>query len=125
MAMHAALLSGLVVMAQAAGPPSPVFLACSMPANGVTAERIFRVAPGSFQEWDAAKQDFGKNFCEAFACSKTPERMEGSISSASVSYTVGIVNDTGEGYWRAAGASGLSANKGACRVVPAPTPRGR
>jgi len=123
MAMNAALLSGLVVLAQAAGAGSPVFLACNFPgpAGAATpAERTFRVAPGSFQEWDAAKQAFGQNLCLAFACAKTADRTEGNISSASVSYTVGVVNGTGEGYWRAAGASGLAANHGSCRVIAAP-----
>jgi hypothetical protein len=110
-----------------AGGAQPVILACNLPVQAVAgaavvppAERVFRVAPGSFQEWDARKQAFGENFCAAFACAKTPGRMEGNISSASVSYTVGVVSGTSEGYWRATGASGLAAKQGACRIVAAP-----
>ena len=130
MAMNVALISGLVVLAQSAELGPPVILACNLPTPAVagappapSAERIFRVAPGSFQEWDAGKQAFGANFCAAFACAKTPGRMEGNISSASVSYTVGVVSGTGGGYWRAAGASGLSANQGVCRVIATPPSR--
>lgn len=124
MAMNAVLLSGVALLAQAAGAGSPVVLACNLPtpaAAGASADRIFRVAPGQFQEWDAARKTFGANHCLAFACAKTPDRTEGSISSASVSYTVGVVTGTGEGYWRATGASGLAANKGSCRIVADPS----
>jgi hypothetical protein len=126
MAMHVALLSGLALMAQAA-MPAPVVLSCSMPARLVAgaasappSERIFRVGAGSFQEWDAAQRKFGGNLCGAFTCRKTADRLEGNIGSASVTYTVGIVTGTSEGYWRAVGASGLAATKGACRVITAP-----
>jgi hypothetical protein len=128
MAMHVALLSGLALMAQAASP-APVVLSCSIPARLVAGsapvaptERIFRVGVGSFQEWDAAQRKFGGNLCGAFACRKSADRMEGNIGSASVTYTVGIVTGTSEGYWRAVGASGLAANKGPCRVITAPGP---
>ena len=128
--MRAAFLCGLAVLAQAAGAraQSPVFLACNIPARAAPGgppaapvERTFRVAPGSFQEWDAARHQFGRNLCLAFACVKTADRSEGSVGSASVTYTVGIVAATGEAYWRALGASDLGATQGPCRVVPAPT----
>ena len=131
MAMNAFLLiSGLVVFAQAPVAPSPVVVACRFPGQSIAGapasaptERVFRLAPGSFQEWDAATKKFGQNICLSYACAKTPDRTEGSISSASVSYTVGITNGTGDAYWRAQGASGLAANHGACRVVAQPTSR--
>ena len=129
MAMRVALFCGLAVLAPsaAAHAQSPVVLACQLPAASAAgaaaaapAERLFRVAPGSFQEWDAAQRKFGTNLCAAYACAKTPDRTEGSIGSASVSYTVGILHATGEGYWRATGASGLATDHGPCRVAAAP-----
>ena len=125
--MRAALFCGLAMLAQsaAAHAQSPVVLACKLPAANVagtpaSAERIFRVAPGSFQEWDAAQRKFGANLCAAYTCAKTAERSEGSIGSASVTYTVGVVHATGEGYWRATGASGLATDHGSCRIAAAP-----
>jgi hypothetical protein len=124
---RAALICGLVMLAQttAAHAQAPVVLACKLPAAGAMAatapaERFFRVAPGSFQEWDAARRKFGQNLCVAYACSKAADRTEGSISSASVTYTVGVIHATGEAYWRAAGASGLAADHGSCRIAAPP-----
>jgi len=125
--MGAALLGGLILtmaLAEGASAPSPVVLGCKLPAAGAPApaERFFRVAPGSFQEWDAARKVFGPNLCSAYACAKAPDRSEGSIGSASVTYTVGVVHGTGEAYWRATGASGLAADHGPCRVAAEPKP---
>jgi hypothetical protein len=131
--MHIALLNALLVMAaQVAqtGAQPAVVLACNIPANPAKAaaaaappaERVFRIAPGSLQEWGAAQQRFGQNLCLAYACARSPTRVEGSISTATVSYTVGIDYSTHSGYWRAAGASGLKTTEGSCRIVPAPTP---
>ena len=125
--MRAALFCGLAILAQSAGAhaQSPVVLACKLPVAGAGAaaapsERLFRVAPGTFQEWDAGQRKFGTNLCAAYTCAKTAERSEGSIGSASVTYTVGVVHATGEAYWRATGASGLATDHGPCRVVAAP-----
>lgn len=125
MPMRAALFCGLAMLAQtaAAHAQAPVVLACTLPAAGgaaAPAERLFRVAPGSFQEWDAAQQKFGPNLCAAYACAKTAERSEGTIGSASVTYTVGVLHSTGEAYWRAAGATGLATDHGACRIASVP-----
>lgn len=131
MAMLATLLSVLAVTAvmaaqpAAAAAPSPVILACNLPARtapGVApstrADRIFRVGPGSLQEWDAARRQFGSNLCGAFACVRTANRSEGTISSASVSYTIGVAQ--GVGYWRVVGASTGGARSGSCRTVTEP-----
>lgn len=130
MATYAMLLSGLALLAAApaAQPPAgPVVLACRIPVRAASgsgavtsADRIFRVGPGAFQEWDANQRKFGRNLCDAFPCSKTPDRMEGNVSSASASYTVGIMSNTGEGYWRAVGATGFAAKQGVCRVITEP-----
>lgn len=129
--MNVALLSGLALMAQAAvaGDRPPTTLACDLPSPSVSGavakptRRIFQVAPGLLREWNVGKQAFGVNLCTVFACLKAPDRSEGSITSASASYTVGIDHGTGQAYWRATGASGLTIPKGPCRVVPAPTAR--
>jgi hypothetical protein len=126
MLMYASLLSGLAVLAQAAAPP-PVTLSCSLPARAMAGgpaappvERIFRVGQGSFQEWDVAAGKFGGNLCGTFTCRKTPDRVEGTIGSASVTYTIGMVTGTTSGYWRALGASGFAAKEGVCRIITAP-----
>lgn len=126
MLTYAPLLFGLAVMAQAAAPP-PVTLSCSIPARAVAGappvppvERIFRVGQGSFQEWDVATGKFGGNLCGAFACRKTPDRLEGTIGSASVTYTIGMIPGAKTGYWRAVGATGFAAKEGACRIITAP-----
>jgi hypothetical protein len=121
------LLSGLALLFQSAGaaPGAPVVLSCSFPVAGASAAapaaRIFRVGPGSLQEWDAGLRQFGRNLCLPFACVRAAGRTEGSISSASVSYTVGV-SDSGEAYWRAQGATGFAAKQGVCRVINPPNP---
>jgi hypothetical protein len=122
-----AVFCGLAILAAAtaARAQSPLVLACKLPAAKAPAppaERIFRVAPGSFQEWDPVQRRFGPNLCAAYACSKSAERLEGVIGSASVSYTVGVVPSTREAYWRVNGASGLAADHGPCRVTAEPKP---
>ena len=127
--MHAMFLSGLLLLAAVPAVPAPVVLTCSLPARAAPGEatatipeqRTFRLAAGQFQEWDAGLKQFGPNLCRAFACVKAPDRTEGNISSASVTYTVGIT-PAGEGYWRALGATGFAAKQGVCRVVPEPKP---
>jgi hypothetical protein len=125
LAMRAVLLCGLMMaQAAAASAQSPVVIGCKLPSVGAQTpvERFFRVAPGSFQEWDAARKAFGQNLCSAYACAKSPDRSEGTIGSASVTYTVGVTHDTGEAYWRATGASGLAADHGPCRIAAPPKP---
>jgi len=113
-----------MAQAVAANAQSPVVIGCKLPSAGVpeTAERFFRIAPGSFQEWDATGRVFGQNLCSAYACAKAPDRSEGTIGSASVTYTVGVVHGTGEAYWRVTGASGLATDHGPCRIAAPPKP---
>jgi hypothetical protein len=117
----------MLALSAQARAQSPVVLACQLPAAraagtpaAAPTERFFRVAPGTFQEWDAAQGRFGTNLCAAYTCAKMADRSEGTIGSASVTYTVGIVHATGEGYWRATGASDLATDHGSCRVATAP-----
>jgi hypothetical protein len=132
--MPTALLSGLLFLAAqaagagtGAGAQAPMVLACNIPRVSATAgappERLFRIAPGSLQEWDVRQQKFGANFCLDFPCVRSPKALEGTVSSASVAYTIGIDSGTGAAYWRVKGASGFKPTEGTCRVVPAPTPR--
>ena len=131
MAMHLVFLSALAMMAvqpvAAAAVPAPVVLACNLPTRPVagaaatgSAERVFRIGPGSFQEWNAIRKEFGGNLCAAYSCVRTADRTEGKLSSASVVYTVGVAD--GRGYWSVIGASGSGPRSGSCRIVTAQRP---
>ena len=130
MAIRTVLLSVLAVLATAQGATAaatqgPAVIACNLPARSLAAlpaptgdERIFKVGPGSLQAWDPARKAFGGNLCAAYSCVKAPDRSEGTISSASVSYTIGVTG--GQGYWRVLGASGGGPRAGSCRIVSEP-----
>ena len=127
MANHAALLSVLAITAAPDGAVTaqkPLVLACNIPANtiaGVPATgdgRLFRIGPGSLQAWDPDRKAFGQNLCSAYNCVRAPDRTEGTISSASVAYTIGV--KSGQGYWRVLGASGGGPRNGACRILSEP-----
>ena len=128
MANRAALISALAVMVAPQGAlaaKGPVTIACNLPARTITGapatsgnERIFRVATGSLQAWDPEKKAFGPNLCAAYSCRRAPDRAEGTISSASVAYTIGVAG--GQGYWRVLGASGGGPRTGSCRIVSEP-----
>ena len=116
--------------ASAAWSQSPRFLSCDIPApmgieGSATAApsgpRIFRIAPGSFSEWDQDERAFGPSLCEAFTCKADAQRLEGTITSASIIYTIGVDHTTGVGYWRAKGASNLPRNEGTCSLIADPT----
>jgi hypothetical protein len=131
MTMYAALLYGLALMAQAAPAAGGtlVTLSCQLPARpaegagGKPAPRIFQIGSGSLREWNEVTHEYGANLCRSFNCVKAADRSEGSISSASVTYVVGVQNGGAEGYWRATGATGGGVTHGACQIVPAPAPR--
>ena len=130
MATRAALLSILALTALppgAAAAQAPVVIACNLPTRPITGaavtpgnERVFRLSPGSLQAWDPTHKAFGSNLCSAYSCVRATGRTEGTISSASVSYTIGVAN--GQGYWRVLGASGGGPRSGACRIVSEPHP---
>jgi hypothetical protein len=110
---------------------APVVLVCSMtlpsgPTPGsvkpaIREERVFRIGRGSFEEWRPAERKYGPNLCEAYGCSANAQRTEGAISSASVSYTIGVDHKTGAGYWRSVGASGRAETQGDCHETPDPS----
>src|SRR4051812_21657580 len=105
MANRAALLSVLALAAMpraAAAAQGPVVISCNLPARSITGapvtaggERIFRVAPGALQAWDPTKKSFGGNLCAAYTCQRSANRTEGTISSASVAYTIGVAGGQG------------------------------
>ena len=110
-----------------AQPARAVILACNLPTRSVagapatgSGERIFRIAPGSFQEWNSTRREFGGNLCGAYTCVRTANKTEGTLSSASVIYTVGITGN--RGYWSVVGASGGGPRTGACRILAVPRP---
>ena len=116
--------------ASAACSQSPRFLSCDIPTPmGIEGSapaapigpRIFRIAPGSFSEWDPEEHTFGPSLCDAFTCSADAQRLEGTITSASIIYTIGVDHTTGVGYWRAKGASNLPRNEGTCSLIADPT----
>lgn len=118
------------LQASAAGAQSPRFLSCDIPSPiGIegsapaapSGPRIFRIAPGSFSEWDQSDHEFGPSLCEAFTCHADAQRLEGTITSASIIYKIGVDHTTGVGYWRAKGASNLTRNEGACSLIADPS----
>ena len=109
---------------------SPHFLSCEIPAQlgstGVqttsrAGPRIFRVAPNMLQEWDSRDREFGVNLCETAACSANAQRSEGSITTASMAFVIGVDHKTGKGYWRATGASNLPRTEGKCDLIADPS----
>jgi hypothetical protein len=126
--MIAALLSGLALLAQttSAVQPGTKIVSCDLPApvtgaaaRPTPAPRVFEIGAGMLREWNTVAQQFGPNLCATYSCSKTKGRIEGSISSSSVKYSVGIETATGDPYWRATGASGLAKPYGACKTLKA------
>lgn len=125
----------LLGLAGQASAQNQVFLTCSIARQGFNArmeptgivreDRIFRLAPDNFQEWKADEKRFGANLCRNFKCVRSAEKLEGTVQSSSVSYTIGIDRNTRAGYWRSQGATGFSESSGACRETtdPAQKPR--
>ncbi|MES3026691.1 MAG: hypothetical protein V4820_02415 [Pseudomonadota bacterium] len=119
------------LQASAAWSQSPRFLSCDIPSpigiEGSASDarigpRIFRITPGSFSEWNSRDHEFGPSLCEAFTCIADAKRVEGTISSASMTYKIGVDRATGGGYWRAKGASNLPRIEGSCSLVADPSP---
>jgi hypothetical protein len=113
------ILAGFAGFARAGAPPveGAWILNCQMPSSGsAPSERVFRIAPRVFQEWKPADKAFGNNLCASFPCSADRNRLEGTISSASVVLTVQVDRRTGGATWRTQGASNLAASTGACTI---------
>lgn len=83
-------------------------------------ERTFRIGPDRLEEWRPEDRRYGPNLCAAFGCAGNADRTEGTIGSASVTYTIGVDHRSGSGYWRSVGASGRSETQGVCRQVADP-----
>jgi hypothetical protein len=89
-----------------------------------SAPRVFRIGPRQLQEWNPAYARFGPNLCAAHTCVRTPGRLEGTVSSSTLSLTISLDLAAGRGAWRTVGASDLPTSSGACSVKPAqPQPR--
>lgn len=95
-------------------------LTCDMTSasDPAAAQRIFRIAPHSLQEWKASQREFGSNLCLAHTCSVDKRRLTGTISSSSLTITVTLERAAQHATWRAVGASGLSKSSGTCTVGP-------
>ena len=116
---------------QTRGAPGFWILTCDMTAAGpVGVEEggrgVFRLGPKSFQQWKPAQRAFGSNLCRTFACVADRDRLEGTISAASVILTIKLDRQTRAGSWQTVGASGLTRSSGSCTVRPdgPPSPGG-
>lgn len=118
------------LQASSAWSQSPRFLSCDIPSPiGIEGSagaapigpRFFRIAPGSFSEWNSRYHEFGPSLCEAFTCIADAQRLEGTITSASMVYSIGVDRTTGRGYWRAKGASNLPRTEGTCSLIADPS----
>lgn len=112
--------AGAAAMAAPAPAEGPWILTCDMPSatSSASATRVFRIAPKVFQEWRPADKTFGNNLCASFPCSADRNRLEGTISSSSVVFTVQVDRRTGGATWRTQGASNLAKSTGACTIHP-------
>jgi hypothetical protein len=125
MTMYAALLSSLALLAQAApaAGAATVTISCEIPSAALAAggsklrTRVFQIGPGSFRERSEVTREYGANLCLSVSCVKSPGRSEGTISSASVTYVVGVRNGGADAYWRATGATAVTPTHGVCRIL--------
>jgi len=104
-------------------PASAMILSCDMgPPPGTTGApsvvRVFRIAPGSFQEWRPGAQRFGNNLCLSFPCVREQGHFRGVIRSSTLEVTIEADPAAGVGGWKALGASGHSRTSGPCRAQP-------
>lgn len=120
---EAAAIATALALTAAAGTPGagPWIVTCNMAGPGespasANAQRVFRIGPHLFQEWKPEKNAFGRNLCVAFSCIGAQDRLEGVISSPTLSLTVTLEPATGRASWRALGATGLKTTSGPCAV---------
>lgn len=130
--LFAAIGLCIALQANAAWSQPARVLSCDIPAQlgsigpattGQAQPRIFRLSPNRFEEWSAADREFGPNLCETFPCKSDAQRLEGTITTASVAYSIGV--DQEGAHWRAKGASNLPRNQGPCKVVPDPSTKAK
>jgi len=84
--------------------------------------RVFRLAPRRLEEWSPTLKSFGPNLCELFACRTDPQRLEGTITSASVALTIAANPATRTASWSTQGATNLSRTSGPCTMEPERAP---
>lgn len=114
------LAAALVLPTASAGP---WILTCNVqpaPGSALSSEpqRIFRIAPRLLQQWKPADKQFGPNLCLSYSCVADKSRLEGTISSASLTLTIRLDLASGRAAWSTEGASGLRASSGDCTVKP-------
>ncbi|MET0293528.1 MAG: hypothetical protein ABW042_00805 [Phenylobacterium sp.] len=78
--------------------------------------RVFRIGPGVLQEWRAGSDRFGSTMCSTLTCKVSPQRLEGSVGSASLILTIRMDPATRQASWSTVGASGLKQVQGGCAV---------
>src|SRR5688572_9777316 len=114
--LPASLLLALVL--QTATPaPGAWILQCDVGSSEASAApevRVFRLAPSLLQEWKAENREFGPNLCLAFKCRGDRDRLEGSIETATLIFTLTFDPQARRADWRTVGASGQRRTSGIC-----------
>jgi len=126
MGFRCLLLIGAAAAAQsclAAAPKAATnyaILTCDMASatDLAATERVFRIGPGSLQEWKPEMRAFGSNLCLAYTCAVEGERTTAELRSASLTLTLTLVRGDPQATWRTLGASGLARPQGTCAVGP-------
>jgi len=108
----------LLMLAQPAAPaPESWILRCdTATAEDPGGQRIFRLGRQVFQEWKPDKRAFGPNLCRSFPCVADRERLQGTVSSATLTMTITAEPNLGRATWQTQGASGLARTSGRCFV---------
>ena len=116
----AAGVAQLSVIAAANPTAGYAILTCDMAsaADSASTQRVFRIGPGSLQEWKPEGRGFGSNLCGPFTCAVEEGRETAEIHSASLTVTLTLMRGDRQATWRALGASGLSKPQGTCAVGP-------
>lgn len=63
-------------------------------------------------------KSFGPNLCEVFACRTDPQRLEGTITSASMALTIAANPAARTASWSTQGATNLDRTSGPCTMEP-------
>jgi hypothetical protein len=123
--IDAAALGAALAIAAAPGPygEGPWILTCNMAGpnesqTGPNAQRTFRIGRRLFQEWRPETKQFGRNLCQSLSCVGAPDKLQGVISSPTLSLTITLDLANGQASWRTLGASGLRVTSGPCTVRP-------
>ena len=117
--LTASLLLALLPVNDTPAPaPAAWILTCDVgrqaAAGAPTAVRVFRVAPSLIQEWKADRKAFGPNLCLSFRCTSDRGRLEGSIESRTLVFTLTFDPQARSASWRTVGASGNARTSGPC-----------